>query len=232
MIFSHKQKLFLDYLLERLQFPSGEFRQRYLQYLAKRSKEFVTLASKPIERDHKTGDIIYPKDNEFKAYVEQDNRLLPTRFSLIDLLMLECDIKAKRQYNQLNPSTTLISATDISHFTYCPVGWSIAKTYQLTKLMSTQIGTSLHEQHKLIHFVRLQQPDGLDLPAESDFRSRTSELNFDSGGKELFRDLADSVAVFVGTPNEGETNVMLVSLITSSSTKKRKDILLWRRSSK
>jgi hypothetical protein len=204
MLLSERQTLFMNYLLERTQFPANEFREQYLANLSHRCKEYVNLASQPIHRDRKTGCIIYPKDNDFKVYIEQDNRLVPTRFNIIDLLMLECDIKSRGRYKILSPSKTLISATDISHFTYCPVGWSIAKTLQLPKLLSTQIGTSLHEQHKLLNFVPFRQSDGSVARPERDLRTRAGEVDCDACTRELFSDLAESVAVFVGTTSDDE----------------------------
>jgi hypothetical protein len=204
MKFSDRQTLFMNYLLERMQFPSSDFREKYLERLSRYCKEYVNLASKPILRDPKTGEIVYPKDHAFKQYSEQDDRLIPTRFNIIDLLFLECDLKSKGRYKTLSPSKTSISATDISNFTYCPVGWSIAKTFQLPKLLSTRVGSSMHEQHKLLNFVPSRQPDGSVLRPDRDLRSRAEEVDCDSCTKELFSDLAESVAVFVGTPSDNE----------------------------
>lgn len=204
MHLSVRQQLFLNYLLERLQFSAGNFRKDFLEHLAKRCQEFVNLASVPLRRNVNTGEIIFPEDHEFKKYVEQDNRLLPTRFNIIDLLMLECDIKRRRKYKALKPSKTTISATDISQFTYCPVAWSIAKTYELPKLASTRVGASMHEQYKLLNFVRTRKPDGLDSTAKHDLLRHATQLVCNPAAKELLRDLADSVAVFVGTTSDSD----------------------------
>jgi CRISPR/Cas system-associated exonuclease Cas4 (RecB family) len=201
MDLSERQTLFLNYLLEQLQFPPSDFRERYLENLSRRCREYVNLAAQPIRRDPKTGGIVYPEDHDFKKYDVQDDRLIPTRFEIIDMLLLELDIKSKGRYTTLSPSMTSISATDISQFTYCPVGWSIAKTFQLPKLLSTQVGSSMHEQYRLLKFVAFRQPDGNVLRPDCDLRSRAAEVNCDSCTKELFSDLAESVAVFVGTPS-------------------------------
>lgn len=202
MNISYRQKLFMDYLLERLQFPSSDFREKYLEYLEARCKDYINLAAQPIRRDQKTGDIVYPKDHDFKQYSEQDDRLIPTRFNIVDLLLLECDIKSKGTYATLTPSKTAISATDISHFTYCPVAWSIAKSFELPKFISTRIGSSMHEQHRLLKFVSSRQSDGSVLRPEHNLRSRAAMLNCDSCSNELFRELAESQAVFVGTTSD------------------------------
>ncbi len=202
MYLSERQTLFMNYLLERLQFPSSDFREQFLENLSRRCKEYVNYAAQPIRRDRKSGEIVYPKDHDFKQYAEQDDRLIPTRFNIIDLLLLECDIKSRGRYATLSPSKTSISATDISHFTYCPVGWSIAKTFQLPKLLSTRVGTSMHEQHKLLKYVPSRQPDGSVLRPDRDLRSRAAEMSCDACTKELFRDLAESMAVFVGTTSD------------------------------
>jgi hypothetical protein len=204
MHLSDKQQLFVNYLLERLQFPSDTFRGEYLEHLSRCCRQYVNLASKPIQRAPRTGDIIFPKDHAFKEYVEQDDRLIPTRFHIVDLLMLECDIKSRGRYTALSPSQAHISATDISHFTYCPVGWSIAKTYQLPKLISTRVGQTMHEQQRLLRFVRSRQVDGSISPPSCDLHRRSSELDCDPGTKELFRDLSESVAVFTGTTSDGD----------------------------
>jgi hypothetical protein len=203
-IFSHRQRLFLNYLLERLKFPEDDFRMHFLDDLNKRSQDFVNLASKPLKRDGKSGDIIFPKDHEYKKYVEQDGRLVPTRFNIIDFLLLECSIRNMRQYNVLKPSKTQISATDISQFTYCAVAWSIAKTFELPKLVSTRVGASMHEKHKLLHFVRSRQSDGNEKSAERDLKHHATQVICDSGAKDLLSDLADSVAIFIGTASNND----------------------------
>lgn len=204
MYLSSKQKLFLNYLLERLHFPVDKFREQYLEHLATHYEEFLNLAAIPIKRNTKTGEIVFPKDHGFKKYDERDGRLVPTRFNIIDLLMLECNIKRKRKFKALKPSEMSISATDISQFTFCPVAWSIAKTYELPKLMSTRLGASMHEQYKLLHFVRLRKPEGIDTTAEQNLQRHVTKLDCDSDGRELLRDLTDSVAIFVGTTRDGE----------------------------
>jgi hypothetical protein len=201
MYISERQTLFMNYLLERMQFPTSEFREQYLEHLSRHCKEYVNLASQSIRRDSKTGEVVYPRDHYFKQYSEQDARLIPTRFNIIDLLLLECDIKSRGRYKTLSPSNTSISATDISNFTFCPVGWSIAKTFQLPKILSTQVGASMHEQHKLLNFVPFRQPDGSVFRPVRDLRGPAAEVDCDSCTKELFSDLSESVAVFVGTPS-------------------------------
>jgi hypothetical protein len=196
--------LFRDYLLDRLQFPAGDFREQYLDQLGKRWRDLLPLASKPIEYSKETRGVVFPEDHGFKEYIERDGRLLPTRFNLIDMLMLECDIRHKRKYRTLPPSQTSISATDMAGFTYCPVGWAISKTFKLPKQMSAAVGTACHEKHKLEHFVRTPQVDGEYTQAERNLSGYTSELDCDAGAKALFRDLADSVPVFVGTSCDGE----------------------------
>jgi hypothetical protein len=210
MQLSNKQQLFLDYLLERLQFPADSFREEFLKRIATRCREFVNLGTKPIRRDAKTGQTIFPKDHEFKEYIAVDNRLVPTRFNIIDLFMLECNIKYERQYKTLTPSRTTISATDISQFTYCPVAWSIAKTFELPRLVSARVGVTMHEQHKLLKFVRSRTPDGVDFAAERDLPRHATQLVCNSSTRELLQDLADSVAVFVGTTSNSEEHKWFV----------------------
>lgn len=189
----------MNYLLERLEFSPGKFREQYLENLSLRCSEFVKLAAKPIRYDPESGDIIYPKDDGFKNYIEQDGFFIPERFNIVDLLLLECDIKSRGNFKFLFPSKTIISATDISNYTYCPVAWSIAKTYQLPKSASALIGSSMHEQFKLLHYVRSQKPSGDILQAEYDLQNQTEIIDSDSCSEELFKNLSESVAVFIGT---------------------------------
>ncbi len=199
------QKLFNNYLLMRLGFTSGVYKNKYLDILQKKYSIFKYLLAQKIVRDTKTQKIIYPFDSLYKHYKEKDNLLIPSRYNLSDILMLEFNIKNNKLYTNKEQLSSFISATDISNFTYCPVSWAISKTYLLPKSESARIGTLLHEEHKLINYINIAQSVNIN-KTHNYSRYRLWKLDLDSGAKDLLNDLTDSVAVYVGLSQENGRN--------------------------
>jgi hypothetical protein len=100
MHLTDRQQLFFDYLLERLDFLPDSFLQEYIKALFFHCQDFLYMAAKPIEKEKNTDEIIYPADHKYKEYIVQDRWFVPTKFNIIDLLMLECDFKYKHKYSK------------------------------------------------------------------------------------------------------------------------------------
>ncbi len=197
---SEKQIIFLDYILLQLQLLPGVYRDNYIKHLEKRYKDFKHLLAKKIDRND-NGEIKYPTDHKFKKYTVENNLLYPSKFNIVDVLMLEYNIKKKRQYIKLQQNSNVISASDISNFTYCPVSWSISKSYKLPRSEAAQIGTSLHQDHKLINYSKLAQSVNIDRSWHSPTtKMRKFNLNFEA--EEMINDISNSVVVYAGLSQE------------------------------
>jgi len=84
----------------------------------------------------------YSYDYDYEGY-------LPDYFTIVDFLFAEYKLKRNKNIKKLNHIFQYVSATDLSNYTYCPIGYSISKTYETPKNKLTEIGTKKHEEHRL-----------------------------------------------------------------------------------
>jgi CRISPR/Cas system-associated exonuclease Cas4 (RecB family) len=131
MAYSTKQKLFAEFMLKRIGFTQSELIEQYLTQL----------------------------ENVFGRWSEWTNNngytsLTYSVSDCIQMLVDEIEIKKNKQeiqskeLNQVN-----ISATELSNYVYCPVSYSVAKSFVINKPTGqefTDIGVTLHEQLRLI----------------------------------------------------------------------------------
>ena len=113
---SKKQNLFLGYLIERLGFKQDSILDSYLIRL-----------------------------NEFASHVNHiQKRDKYEKCSIVDLLVHEYNfrkIKDNFELKYSKKSTKVVSATDLSTFTFCPASYAISKTYETKTTVSESIGT-------------------------------------------------------------------------------------------
>ncbi len=203
---SNEYDLFVNYLLVQLGFSPGTYTDKYLEILEKRYRKYKYFLTKEIIIDETTKKIIYPFDEEGKSYKVENNLFVPSEYHLSDILMAELNIKANKKFNLIERTpSTFISATDISNFTYCPVSWSISKAYSLPKSKAAVIGTSFHEEHRLINYSKLAKSVNVDRPWYSP-TSKMWRFNLNSTTKDMMNDISNSVAVYAGLSQENSTS--------------------------
>lgn len=131
MAYSTKQKLFAEFMLRRIGFTQHEQIELYLAQL----------------------------ENVFGEWSELTNKNGYTNLSYsvsncIQMLIDEIEIKKNIHVIQAKEQKDLnISATELSNYVFCPVSYSIGKSFVINKPTSqefTKSGTNLHEQLKLI----------------------------------------------------------------------------------
>ena len=205
---SHKQGLFRDYLLKKIGFINDTFLIKYIFILEKNSPRLSLLGKvKKIWKEDE--QIFYPENTSInKKYIESENYFIPENFNIIDLLNIELDIRKNNDYSLKNIQLEIISATDISNYTYCPVSFAISKTFELPKLESTLIGSLLHEKNKLIHYIKpfkVRQYEFLEEKYIEVEKTLRFELYLDENNRLFFEELKDSIIIFYGH-NTLETN--------------------------
>jgi hypothetical protein len=154
---SKKQSLIRDFLLNKIGFTPGDFLSKYATALEKTAPKlrFLEAIPKPPAEAYKIGThynkIFYriSSENTFRDYEEKYNLFVPRTYNIIDFLNYELKIKGDAHYRERNKEIDLISATDISNYTYCPANFSISKTFDLLKIESAYIGTDMHEENRL-----------------------------------------------------------------------------------
>ena len=140
MAFSKRQTLFLDYLLEKIGFQDKVLMHKYKSKLestyGKYHKEWRTV----------TYDSGYTKQYYYYRYSNSD---------CIDEVLKEIDVKKNLGSIRLTEfkNNSKISATDLSSFDFCPVSYSINKSFEIehpTNEDKRVIGINLHETLRLI----------------------------------------------------------------------------------
>ncbi|GEP93722.1 hypothetical protein SAMN05660909_05681 [Chitinophaga terrae (ex Kim and Jung 2007)] len=158
---SERQILFRDYLIKKIGFIEDTFFSVYLEKLSFAAPNFRYLESIPIPSSpelYKTvedfGISAYAVEGiENRTYKMKNGLFVPSRYNIIDFLNYEYKVKKNSQIKIKDAFTNYISATDLANYTYCPVSFSISKTFDLKKIESAYNGTDLHESHRLINFI-------------------------------------------------------------------------------
>lgn len=133
MGFSKKQELYAKFMLERIGYIKPEIIEKYLILL---EKSF----------------------GEWKGTTNIDTGFVSFYYSVsncIQLLIDEIDLKKNKQNIIVNDLISKrIAATDLSNYVYCPVSFSINKSFVInnpTGKVFTEFGTKLHEELRLIN---------------------------------------------------------------------------------
>lgn len=149
---SEKQILFRDYLLSRLGFIKDKFLESYKLHLESASLKFRFLGIKEKEVSPLTGENFPKNGNDYIKYVEYDDYFLPEKFSIIDYLNYEINLRRNTHFKfKPQKSNFIISASDIASYVYCPVGFSIIKSFELFKLESTTVGSDSHQKSLILN---------------------------------------------------------------------------------
>ena len=195
---TERQAIFVKYLVDQIGFSEGDFLQQYLNELVKQGHSLAHLAafratpSQVREYDESIQDFMRDK------YTLRNGFLIPRELELIDLLLLERDIKKDRKFRERAIRTRGFSATDVANFTYCPVSFSLSRSFDIVKPISAEIGSFLHKQHRLARFVEQRIETKPIVKPEQVFRSQNIKIK-NPAAQEMIDDLDTSYAVFLGS---------------------------------
>lgn len=89
---------------------------------------------------------------EFKT---EDGR---TYYDIMPFLLKEYELKGNKAFKQAKRNSDYISATDLANFTFCPVAYSISKTFEIEPSEEAKKGTQLHERQRLINNLKSTPP--------------------------------------------------------------------------
>lgn len=71
--------------------------------------------------------------------------------SIISFLNEEILLKESKGFKKYNSKTNYISATDLATYTYCPIAYSISKTFEVEQSESAKKSVKAHEERRLIN---------------------------------------------------------------------------------
>jgi CRISPR/Cas system-associated exonuclease Cas4 (RecB family) len=129
MAYSTKQKLFAEFMLKRIGFTQADHIEQYLTQLEVQFRQWDGLG----------------EDESIKYSVS----------NCIQMLIDEIEIKKNKQkIHSKEQNTTILSATDLANYTFCPVSYSIRQSFLIenpTGQESITNGVTLHEQLRLLN---------------------------------------------------------------------------------
>lgn len=147
------------------------------------------------------------RSSEYKKYLAsqigfKDDAFLSEYLNETSIEKLSEELNLRKGKIQLLPSTDFkkILATDIENFTYCPVAYSIGKTFVLPKSKEAETGTELHEEQLLVE--REQREPSLKQEARENYsvsnfqQDRKTENYINEENQFLFDDLQNSELIF------------------------------------
>lgn len=185
--FSEKQQAYAGYLLEKLGYEEGSDTDHYLEVLSKKAYQYKAAGN--------TKKV--PLDNQC-FYYQIGDVWQKKRFTVIDFLHEEVQIKKNKKYKLKDNTQGYITASDLSNYVFCPVGYSIARTLNgVTTTVAAKEGTKLHELSILKK----------DSGSSGYTRQQTGTLKDDSNAV-FFDDINSSEILYAGHTDE-ETNYFI-----------------------
>lgn len=206
--FSEKQIALVEYLLSRLGFQEDSTTDRYLRKLIRTARLFknnraIMIDSNMIDRNM--------MDNPSGLYYQFEDRYLPRRYNIIDFLIDEYKIKKNKNYIIIENQSSQISATDLANFTFCPVGYSLSRSFKIPELISAVVGSKLHDEKRIIGIksfleeTKTLEPGELIKDVSLDERE-TIYTVVDSKNKSFFEDIMKGKLIYSGHNNTYNAN--------------------------
>ena len=141
-------------------------------------------------------EVVNPDPN--KKYIFDGKVFVPESFSLLDYLMLEYKAKKDNTFTKKVNSNSIISATDLANYSYCPVSYSIGKTFETDILKSAAIGSKLHTEKKILNWIapKKETQNNLDLQKEIEDKYESN--------RSFFADVRSSKLLYSGHNADNE----------------------------
>lgn len=175
--FSPKQEAYAHYLLTALGHDAGEDTENYIEVLQKKSFQYRDAGNRKIVEEEKQD-----------YYFLQDDVWMKERYTMIDFLHDEYQIKKHNKYKLKKSIYGYITATDLANYVFCPVGYSIGRTFQGVSIKGAITGKEFHE---LSILNQKKNDDKVNTSYESSGLCNDSNRSF-------FKDLISSQLTYAG----------------------------------
>lgn len=141
---TERQVALKNYLVERLGFDIHDsFTEEYLEALEKVCRIHAWISFKEGDPEGGSDYPYYNFDEELSIYK-------PLKFDIVDFLWWENEYKKKSLFKKSENFSKFTSASDLANYSYCQVGYSISKTFEMPKNQLAIIGNELHEKQRLV----------------------------------------------------------------------------------
>jgi CRISPR/Cas system-associated exonuclease Cas4 (RecB family) len=146
VVMTKNQKLYQDYLLRRLGFEDDVYLKNYLNHL---EKNLWIHESNIFYNNDKA------LDKNWFDYNEVNKIYTPKEINLLSLLSWEYQQKKLKKFEreQLKLGGE-ISATDLASFKFCPVSFSINKSFKKLKSILLESGTKQHNRYLILKHLK------------------------------------------------------------------------------
>lgn len=189
-----KKSIYFKYLIKKIGFSDSEFSKNYLIELNKNIFKFKFIDSIPLETPNIESDDDYFVIGN-KYYTIKNDIFVPIKFDIIDYLTKEYSIKKDKSLKYRKKSNPkIISATDLANFIYCPVSFSINKTFITSKIEATHNGVFLHEQARILNYYKNIGEEKFDY----DSSNVIDDSFIDNLNKLFVEDVRKSTLIFSG----------------------------------
>jgi len=202
---SSKQEALKNYLMHRLGFRSDDYSESYIEQLAKIARIYYRLAAIPeyeLDKDKQLPYYSELKTYNADGYPIGTGYYVPNYFGVVDVLLLEYKFKKNISFQIITKKSEYLSATDLANYTFCPVNYSISKSYVQIENSLARQGSYFHDRKFLdIKDIKLFEDK---LSREVDESERKVPEYLTSLNKTFFDDLATSELIYSGHTDEEE----------------------------
>jgi CRISPR/Cas system-associated exonuclease Cas4 (RecB family) len=190
---SETQILFYNYLKKVIGFKEDAFSESFFEFFS--SVFWIHEKLVWIKNDN--------SQNYFSNsyYKESYNKkfLVPHQLTPIDILNYEKNLKINRDFKFKDQNWKYVSATDLASLVFCPVSYSIIKTFETDDNILSERGTELHEKSCIKVLIKKELSS--DLQFNESFSDFIKEIKNESN-KFFFDDVFSSEMVYSGHNDE------------------------------
>ena len=149
MSYTKKQQIYAKYMLKQIGMSNEDFIEGYLKHLEVLYAEMI------------------PEQNKTTGWVSWKH----TVNNCIERLKEEIQLKKNRHNIKYKKLTDKIAATDLANYIYCPVSYSISKTFEIETFGNginlAALGQNFHEQVRLINRFTNKEDENLSTASYS-----------------------------------------------------------------
>lgn len=193
---TQKQLAFISYITKRLGFSTNDFTKDFLYYLSLSANNFknyraISLKAPLENNDRRSDDETLIRGEEVYKQDIKKGLWLPEKYSVIDFLVDEYKLKknnSTERIEQTKDKNNLVTATNLSSFSFCPASYSIQNTFQTKSTILANTGTRLHEQIRLGKAIKKEK--------------HVNEFIFDEKDKKLLNEIMASELLYSGHNNK------------------------------
>ncbi|GAA4463594.1 hypothetical protein GCM10023189_41800 [Nibrella saemangeumensis] len=130
-------------------------------------------------------------------YIEKLKGILKKEENLIDVLLRDYNTKKYIQQIPLKQfSASYLTASDLAEYVFCPVAFSINKTYETKSNIESDIGLIMHDERVLLSYLEKDVIGATGSGISQRFKERNGVIN--SSNQAFFTEIENSTLLYSG----------------------------------